>query len=194
MDQHDIKLEEIGGTSIEPTGGFSHVDILLAPIRYFATIAGLKPIEGDAPLVLATSAKEAAEITGDHTFKEGYGFIKFKVVQDKAGLESPMIGERGGKVHENKLNFLVKGSDATLLGSVRLFKNEQFIALAREAGSGRYRQLGHAKYAAEITEATPKIAPEYEGENAVSFIISDKNVVAAPIYTGAITMQPPAVV
>jgi len=192
MLQHDIKLEEIGGTSIEPTGGFSHVDILIAPTRYFTSIAGLLPIEGDAPLVLAASAKEAGEITADHTFNVGYGFAKFKAVQDKNGLESAMLGEKGGKVFENKLTVIVRGTDSETIGALRLLKNEQLIILAREAGTGRYRQLGHSRFAAELSEATPKIAPEYEGENGVTFVFSDKNVVAAPIYTGAITMQPAA--
>ncbi len=188
MATHDIKLEQIGGTSYEPTGGFSHVDILIAPTRYFETIAGILPIEGDD--TLATTAKAAAEISGDHIFKTGYGFASFKAVQDKNGLESSMLGEKGGKVFENKLTVVVRGTDSDIIGSLRLFKNEQLIILAREAGSGRYRQIGHSRYAAELSEATPKVAAEYEGENGVTFVFSDKNVVAAPIYLGAITKQP----
>ncbi len=188
MIKHDIKLEVIGGTSIEPTGGFSHVDILIAPIATFATLAALPPIEGDG--VLATSAVEAAEISGDHIFLDGYGFAKFKAVQDKNGLESPMLGSKGGRVFENKITVVVRGSDQAVIGSLRLLKNEQLIVLARESQSGRYRQIGHAGYAAEISEATPKVAPEYEGDNEAMFIFADKNIVAAPVYTGAITMQP----
>lgn len=192
MNQHDIKLEEIGSSSIEPTGGFSHVDILIAPIRYFTSIATIPPIESDVPGDIATTAALAATIVGDHTFTVGYGFAKFKAVQDKAGLESPMIGEKGGRVHENKLTVIVRGSDAATIGAMRLMKNEQFIILAREAGSGRYRQIGHSRYAAEIEELTPKVAAEYEGGADVTFVFKDKNVVAAPIYPGAITMQPTA--
>ncbi len=190
---HGIKLEEVGGTSIEPTGGFSHVDILIAPTRTFTNIAGIKPIEGDVLLDLATNAKAAAEITTDHTFAVGFGFAKFKAVQDKNGLESAMLGEKGGKVFENKLTVVVRGTDPETIGALRLLKNEQLIILAREAGTGRYRQIGHSRYAAELTEATPKIAPEYEGENGIVFVFTDKNVVAAPIYTGVITMQPAVV-
>lgn len=186
MAKHTIKIEEIGGTTLEATGGFSHVDILVAPVSHFATIAELLPIEGDG--ILATTAAAAATITGDHTFNLGFGFAKFNAEQDKNGLESALIGD--SKVFENKLTVMVKGTDADLLGNLRLLKNEKLIVLAREAGSGRYRQLGHSKYAAEIIEATPTVAAEYEGTNSVTFVIRDKNVVAGPIYTGAITKQP----
>lgn len=185
MAKHAIKIEEIGGTTLESAGGFSHVDILVATIDSLETIGELPPIEGSG--VLALTAAEAATISTDHTFKVGFGFAKFKAEQDKNGLESPLIGD--SKVHENKLTVMVKGTDADLLGNLRLLKNEKLLVLAREAHSGRYRQLGGARYAAEIIEATPTVAPEFEGQNAVTFVIRDKCVVAAPIYTGAITMQ-----
>ena len=186
MPKHSIKIEEIGGTTLESAGGFSHVDILVAPVDNFDVIGELPPIEGDG--VLATTAAAAATISTDHTFKAGFGFAKFRAEQDKNGLESPLIGD--SKVHENKLTVMVKGTDADVLGNLRLLKNEKLIVLAREAHSGRYRQIGSARYAAEIIEATPTVAPEFEGANTVTFVIRDKSVVAAPIYTGAITTQP----
>lgn len=188
MTKHAIKIEEIGGTTLESAGGFSHVDILIATVDSLDTIAELPRIEGTG--TLATTAAAAATITGDHVFKAGYGFAMFRAEQDKNGLESPLIGD--SKVHENKLTVMVKGTDADLLGNLRLLKNEKLLVLAREAHSGRYRQLGSARYAAEIIEATPTVAPEFEGQNTVTFVIRDKSVVAAPIYTGAITKQPSA--
>ncbi|PQB08016.1 hypothetical protein BST83_13280 [Polaribacter filamentus] len=188
MAKHTIKVEEIGGAILEASGGFSHIDILIARFSDFATIQDVPGIEGDG--VLATSAIEAATIAGDHAFTVGFGFARITAIQDKNGLESPLIGD--AKVHENKLNVIVKGSDAAVIGALRLYKNERLIVLAREAGSGSYRQLGHSKYAAEIIEANAKVAPEYEGENTTMFVIRDKNHVAAPFYTGTITMQPTA--
>lgn len=190
MSKFDIDLVEIGGTSIEPKGGFSHLDILVAPYDSFDTIAEVTPIEGDG--TLATTAIEAATIVGDHAFKTGKGFANFVAIQDKNGLESNMIGD--AQAFENKLTIIVKGSDAATIGALRLLKSypKGLIVMPREAGSGKFRQLGHTKYAARITEATAKIAPEYEGENTVMFVISDKNHVPAPFYPGTITKQPTA--
>lgn len=188
MAKHAIKLEEIGGTTLESAGGFSHLDIYIAPVDTFESIKELPPIEGLG--TLATTAAAAATISETHTFKTGYGFAKFRAEQDKNGLESPLIGD--SKIHENKLTVVVKGTDADILGSSRLLKNEKLIVLAREAHSGRVRQLGSSRYAAEIIELTPMVAPEFEGANTVTFVIRDKNVVAAPIYAGDITDQPTA--
>ena len=60
-----IKTEELGGTSLEPTGGFSHVDILVASQRFMTTIAGVKDLEGAN---VATTLAELAEISEDHVF------------------------------------------------------------------------------------------------------------------------------
>lgn len=181
-----IKTEELGGTSLEPTGGFSHIDILVASQRFMTKIAGVKDLEGAN---VATTLEELAEISEDHLFEAGNGFTKFTAVQDKSGLESPMIGD--GKMFENKLSIFVKGSDAKTLGGIRQFKSERaLVVLAREAGSGNYRQLGHAFYPCTISEASPKVAPEYEGENGTILVFMDKNKVAAPIYKGAIVNQP----
>lgn len=186
MSKHAIKIEEIGGTTLEAPGGFSHVDILVATIDSLETIAELPPIEGLG--TLATTAADAVTISNSHTFKTGFGFAKFKAEQDKNGLESPLIGD--AKVHENKLTVMVRGTDAPLLGKLRLLRGEKLLILAREAHSGRYRQLGSARYAAELIEATPTVAPEFEGTNSITFVFRDKSVVAAPIYTGDITYQP----
>jgi hypothetical protein len=186
MAKHEIKIEEIGGTTLEAFGGFSHVDILVATFNSFLTIGGIPQIEGSGTLAL--TAAEAATISEVHTFKDGFGFAKFIAIQDKNGLESNMIGD--AKAFENKLTIMVKGSDPATIGNLRLLRAERLIVLAREAGSGNYRQIGHSKYAADITEAKATVAAEFEGENTTMFVISDKNAVAAPFYTGEITMQP----
>jgi hypothetical protein len=177
-----IRIEEIGGTDIEPTGGLSQVDILVAYMEDIDTLGELKKMEA------AASLSEMSTITVNHVFKTGKGFTKFKAMQDKNGLESSLIGDQKG-VFENKLTVMVQGSDESTLGALRMFKGKKpLIILAREAGSGRYRQLGHKAYPATMDEASPKVAPEYEGDNNVTFVFKDKNVVSAPIYKGDITM------
>lgn len=186
----NIRIEHIGGTDCEPTGGLSHVDILVAFMDDFTSLKELKKLCDPVAANVATKVEDLATITGTHTFKTGKGFTKFKAIQDKNGLESSLLGDQK-QVFENKLTVLVQGSDAKTLGALRMYKGKQpLVVLAREAGSGRYRQLGHQRYAAFLSEATPKIAPEYEGENNVTFVFTDKNVVAAPIYKGDVTLQP----
>ncbi len=186
----DIRIEHIGGTDIEPTGGLSHWDILVAFMEDIDTLVELKKLGGDDPTQVAQSVEELSTINGTHTFKQGKGFTRFKALQDKNGIESSLLGEQL-QVFENKLTVVVQGSDAAILGALRMYKGKRpLLVLAREAGSGRYRQLGHARYAAYLSEASPKLAPEMEGENNVTFVFSDKSLCAAPIYTGDITYMP----
>ncbi len=180
-----MKIEEIGGTSIEPTGGLSHLDILVAPMSYLANIAEVPAL--DSSNVLSTAS--LAVVTGDHVFKDGFGFTLLRGIQDKNGLESNLIGDQK-QAFENKVTVVVEGTDPAVLGARRLYKGKRpLLVLVREAGSGVYRQLGHTKYPATYSEGASKIAPEYEGENSCTFIFMDKNIVEAPIYRGAIVMQ-----
>jgi hypothetical protein len=184
-----IKIENLGSLEAEPTGGFSHLDIFVASQRFMTTVLGVKDIDGANA---AVTVEELAEITGDHVFEDGYGFTKFTAIKGKNGLESAIIGD--GKMYENKLTVFIEGSDAKTLGAIRQFKAQKdLIVLAREAGSGRLRQLGHARYPCDMMEGTSVVAPEYEGLNGTTIVFSDKNKVAAPIYKGEVTAQSAAV-
>ncbi|WP_198553783.1 hypothetical protein [Tenacibaculum sp. Bg11-29] len=180
-----MKIEEIGGTSIEPTGGLSHLDILVAPMSYLINIAEVPAL--NSAKVLSTAS--LAIVLGDHVFKPGFGFTLLRGIQDKNGLESNLIGDQK-QAFENKVTVVVEGTDPAVLGARRLYKGKTpLLVLVREAGSGVYRQLGHNKYPATYSEGASKIAPEYEGENSCTFIFMDKNIVEAPVYGGAIVMQ-----
>jgi hypothetical protein len=180
-----IKTENLGSLELEPAGGFSHLDILVASQRFMTTIAGVKNLDGANA---ATTLAELVEVSADHAFEAGYGFTKFTGIKDKNGLESAIIGD--GRMIENKLTVFIEGSDAATLGGIRQFKAEKaLVVLAREAGSGRYRQLGHTFYPCTIMEGTSVVAPEFEGLNGTTLVFHDKNKVAAPIYKGAIAYQ-----
>ncbi|WP_435263416.1 hypothetical protein [Tenacibaculum sp. nBUS_03] len=186
----DIRLETLGGTDIEPTGGMVHDEIYVAFLDDLEKIGSLKSMDGKDTANVATTIEELATITESHMFKEGKGFTRIKAIQDKNGIESSLIGEQK-LVFENKLNVVVQGSDPTVLGALRMYKGKKpLLVLAREAGSGRVRQLGDKSYGAILSEGTPKVASEKEGENNVAMVFTDKNVVAAPVYLGDINLQP----
>lgn len=186
----DIKVENIGSQTCEPTGGFDHRTIKIALLDWFDVLSTPKPICDATPANEAVNFAEMAEITADHTFKAGYGFMTLKGVQELTDLESAMIGEKRRRLFENKVNFTVPGSDADLLGFTRWLKNKDFICLVTEIESGRSRQIGSERMAAALAELTGKVEATMEGDNSQLFGISDKQVYQAPIYKGAITDMP----
>lgn len=187
----DIKVENIGGATQEPTGGLDVRSIRYADIDWFATIAAPKPLSDLAtPANEAISFEELAEVDGDHTFEVGYGFMIIEAVQETAGIESTMIGEKKRRLFENKCSATIAGSHAKLSGFIRWLKNRSGIVLVTEAESGRVRQIGSERFAAEVAEMTGKIDPTVEGDNSKVITFSDKQVYEAPIYTGAIVDMP----
>lgn len=188
--KNEIKVEQIGGLSCEPTGALSHVDLRVAPLSWFASLGEPMPLCADTLLLAGDTFESLVEIDTDHTFNTGLGFMKLKGVQETVGLESGMIGEAKRKIFENKIIITVPGSDAALLGFVRAMKNEDLIVLGTEIESGRVRQIGSARNPAYISELTGKIDPTLEGDNSFAFTFSNKSVIPSPIYKGVITDMP----
>jgi len=186
----DIVVQEIGGVGCEPIGGLAHLEIRIAPVDWFTAIGEPKPLCDPIPANEATTFEEMIDITTDHTFAVGKGFMKLKGIEDTVGIESAMIGNAKRRLFENKLSVLIAGSDAKRLGFTRWAKNKDFIVLATEIESGRTRQLGTSRRPASISELTGKIDPTPEGDNAAAFVFSDKQVYEAPIYKGIITDAP----
>lgn len=187
----DIKVEKIGGVSDEPTGSFNHRNLRIALLSWFATLAAPKPLTDETtPANEAVNFKELAEITGTHTFKTGYGFMTVEGIQEMTDLASKGIGPKKGRLFENKMNFSLEGSSAKTLGFSRWIKNQDFIVLAQEASSKRFRQIGSEEFAASIAEFEAKVEGTKEGANSRVFTVSDKQVYEAPIYLGTITDMP----
>ena len=183
----DIFIEKIGGLSCEPISGFVASELRIAPVEWFTNIAKPKPLCAELPADEAATFKELGEVDGDHTFVSGKGFMKLNALIETTGLSSPFIGNKQRRLFENKLNTIIAGSSAELIGFARWAKNKGFIVLAVEAESGNQRQIGSLSIPATITEGEETIAPELEGDNAFSFTFADKNVSPAPIYTGLVT-------
>ena len=190
MESNDIKVENVGQQNCEPTAGFDHRTIRIALLDWFDVLTEPKPLCADVALNAAANFAEMAEITADHTFKVGYGFMTIKGVQETTDLESPMIGEKRRRLFNNKINVTIPGSEAETLGFARWLKNKDFICLVTETESGRTRQIGSARMAAECAEITGKIEAVMEGDNSILFNLSDKQKYMAPIYKGVITDMP----
>jgi len=183
----DIFIEKIGGLSCEPISGFVVSEIRIAPVEWFTNIGKPKPMCDETPANEATTFKELAEITDDHTFVTDKGFMKLNALIESVGLVSTLIGNKQRRLFENKLNAILAGSGADLIGFARWAKNKGFIVLAPEAESGNIRQIGSLAIPATITEGEATIAPELEGDNAFNYTFGDKNVSPAPIYKGLVT-------
>jgi hypothetical protein len=185
-----INVEKIGGAvCAEVQGGFSHTEVYVGLLENFATLS--EPAER-CGIGAATNLEELVTITTPHTFKAGFGFTKIRAIKQTVSLETTQIGDpTKSPVNENKLSIQILGSEAEILGFKRLIKGRDLIVLAPEFGSGNVRQIGSAKYAGTLMEASSKIEATTEGENTTTLVFSDKQKYDAPIYKGAITTQIP---
>jgi len=180
-----INTEDVGGESCEPVGGIN-IDIYYALRSDFETVV-------DPPAFGAVGAYATkAAIATAHTFKDGKGFNKITVASKTGTIKSTMGGERKRRVYVNELAGQIQGSEAVVLGFMRMVKNADYIVLAEEAGSGRLRQLGSNRSFAEFTALEQSIEAEMTGNNACSFTIQDTQLWPSPIYSGTLEMAPEA--
>lgn len=178
----DIKLEDVGGENCEPTSGMVST-MYIALISDFADIKEIPTL--DEPGTLETKAK----ITGTHTFKEGKGFTKIESVEETGTIKATPIGETGRGLFQNEMVSEVAGSDATLLGWMRVTKNAKTVVLVEEAGTGNVRQLGSRRMPCRI-KSEHTVDPNVDGKNGATITMTDKAFCPAPIYLGEITMAP----
>lgn len=183
-----IEVENIGGGNCEVSGAFSHTELYVGFLEDFDALT--EPLDRCGDSAAATLA-ELVSITDAHTFLTGKGFTKIKAIADTIGLETTQIGDvTKSPVQENKLTVQILGSKPEILGYKRLIKGRDLIVLGVEFESGQTRQIGSAKYPARASELSSKIEATVEGENTTTIVFMDKQKYDAPIYTGAITVQP----
>jgi hypothetical protein len=180
-----INTEDVGGESCEPVGGIN-IDIYYALRSDFETV-----IDPPAFGAAGTYATKAAIATA-HTFKPGKGFNKITVASKTGTIKSTGSGERKRKGFTNEFVGQIQGSEAVVLGFMRMVKNADYIVLAEEAGSGRLRQLGSSRSFAEFTALEHSIEADMLGNNACTFTIQDTQLWPAPIYSGTVTQEPQA--
>lgn len=179
----DYILEDIGGESAEPVGGLT-AEVLIAEKKHFSAIFDPPALEGYATYASLVT------VAGPHTFTATNGFVKVEGVTETGTIKSTMIGSPGSQIFQNEQVIEVAGSEAELLGFLRVAKNMRFIALVTEVGTGNVRQLGSSRFPAKYSGIEHAIEAAMEGKNAVTLTIMDKQPWPAPIYTGAITMKP----
>lgn len=182
----DIPLDNIGGASCEPIGGIA-AKMYFALHSDFATITDPKELCGDSGDAAATLAElvTIAAIPG-HTFKATKKFAVLDIVLETGELTTTQIGEKARRLFQNQIVAQVAGSADTLLGFMRLIKNQQLIVLVEEVGSGNIRQFGSKRLPAWIEAQEHKIEATLEGNNSLTITIMDKQKYPAPIYLGDI--------
>lgn len=177
-----ITLEDVGGESCEPIAGLvSTIDI--APIADFLVVQEIPDLDA-----VGTLASKATIATA-HTFPVGKGFSQIAGVEETGNIKSVGIGETGRRLFQNDLIVEVAGSEAKLLGWLRVVKNMKFIALVTEFGNGQVRQLGSSRFPARFSGIEAAIEALAEGKNSVTLTITDKQVCPAPVYLGVITVK-----
>ena len=179
----EIKLENVGSESCEPVGGMT-VEVHIAPVKDFTLVQEPPVMEGYDTLESLVTVETA------HTFPQGKGFTIIEGVEETGSLKNTMIGNPSSPLFQNEMVIEVAGSQAKLLGFLRVAKKLRFVALAEEGGSGNQRQFGTKRSPARFTGIEAAIEAAREGKNSVTLTIQDKQPWPAPIYTGAITLKP----
>lgn len=186
----EIKIEDIGHASCEPTGGLVN-KVYYAPISYFEEVPLPKDLCGDS----ATAAKtldELATIATPFKFKTGKGFHELTIVTETGEITSSQIGEKKRRLFENTLPVQISGSSAKILGFSRYIKNQDLIVLFQEQESGNMRVLGSKRLPAWTEAQEHKIEATTEGNNSLTVTFKDKAKYPAPVYGSEVTMFPDA--
>jgi len=179
----DINTEDVGGESCEPVGGIN-IDV------YYALRSDFETVVDPPAFGVAGAYATKATIATAHTFKDGKGFNKITVASKTGTVKSTLAGERKRRVYTSELSGQIQGSEAVVLGFMRMVKNADYIVLCEEVGSGRLRQLGSNRSFAEFTALEHLIEADITGNNACSFTIQDTQLWPAPIYTGLVVSAP----
>lgn len=159
---------------------------LFAPVRDFDDLQTLADPE------TAVTLEERVEITADHTFLVGKGFIRVYSTIDRNSLTGELTGGRDGRGKKYSVEAFFPGFDTEALGLLDQAMNDKCIVLIPLFGNGgtvKHFQLGLNGITPEIMskEGTGKV-----GENTVrgSEVMIECYQEAACIYTGVVTELP----
>lgn len=178
-----LELENIGSSNPEPISGIT-TTMYYALRSNFTKVA--EPPAFDAVGGVATKAA----CVGDHEFAQGKGFNTIKLVVETGKVESATLGERKRRLYQNTFTGQIAGTNEEVLGFMRMVKNEDFIVLVEEVGSGNIRQFGSARLSAEFSTMSAVIEEAVEGNNSLTITITDKQKWPAPVYGGDIVTLP----
>lgn len=161
-------------------GGIS-TRVFWAPKSWFATIGAV------ADFATATTASELVEISTDHTFTTGKGFLEIYSTRDKGKDEIATVGERDGKGSLNKGKIFNPGVNVAKLGQYRMMKNDSGIWLF-ELSDGVLIQLGSNRFPAEQSVKFDTAQNESGVRGTEIEVTAFESFIQ--VYTGAVTMKP----
>ncbi len=183
-----VLLEDVGGQVCEPAAGVSKVYYALQ--SDFETINDTKKICDDGGVNEADSYTELSEIATAHVFKTGKCFKQITAITNTGAITSTQIGETERHLFTNELVAEIADSTAAVLGFMRFIKNNRFVILVEEFGSGRIRQLGWSRMGALVTAQVHSLEATTEGKNSAAITFQDTNFGPAPIYKGVVQLTP----
>ncbi|GAB2553089.1 hypothetical protein [Rufibacter soli] len=143
------------------------------------------PVPNAAP----TTYAEKMELTGDFVMNTGKKMAKFECTLEKGALDTKGVGSPGSSSAENMLKLFRYGQEASILGWIEEYKNDDMIFIVEDL-QGNRRVIG--------SEGLPaQILPDWEviGGDAVSsekyVQINVKSVGRiGKYYTGLIPLTP----
>jgi len=182
-----VKYKNLGGLQGRDNLTGMRGNILIAPRRYFETIAATPFFDGENTSV--SDVEALVKITDNHVFKAGFGFHEFYCTRDQVELMLENMGERDSRGFNVKINAKTPSFQPLVLGTARMAKNEDFIVLVQDTNNGRWFQVGSDGLEATVlfNGNSGKLGDGgYKGFDIV--IESYDNVL--PIYEGEITILP----
>lgn len=132
------------------------------------------------------------EITTDHVFASGLGFMKLMCSPSKNKLSAALQGEPGSLNFQQKLNIFVPGSKKELHKLLKLVKNDSLIVLVKDSDCDvdQYYQLGcDCNFAYFIGENGWESGTTKDGQKGYNLTIEYPST-AIQIYSGVIAMHP----
>jgi hypothetical protein len=178
-----VTIENIGASSPEPISG-------LGFLIHYALRSDFTTVQEPPAFEAVGNFATKVTIEGDHVFAAGKGFNTIKFITESGAIETSPLGEKKRKIFKNTLTGSVAGSEAEVLGFMRMVKNEDFVVLFEELGTRNVRQIGSQLFPAEFEVLTHTLEALAEGNNALAITISDKQKWPAPVYKGEITTLP----
>lgn len=178
-----LELENIGASNPEPISG-------VTTTMYYALRSDLETVAEPPTYTAVGKYTTKSSCVGEHVFKAGKGFATIKIINETGKVESTYLGERKRRLFANAFTAQIAGTDEEVLGFMRMVKNEDFIGLVEEVGSGNFRQFGSQRLSAEFSALSAVIEEALEGNNSCTFTLSDKQKWPAPVYKGDITTLP----
>lgn len=154
-------------------------NIYVAPVRDFDVLA--------TPVDSGNMDGSSVEISADHTFQAGRGWIRMYSTLESAQLIAETVGERDGRGHRLELTAFRPGVAAVNIEFANKALYDEFIILV-ETLEGQFLQMGTERMGVECTGAALDTGTVGGGRKGYTFTF---DTFGSPyVYSGAITELP----